>query len=220
MATGDYLARHRSKHLSGREDPVASVMRSAARREACTADVAGDDEVPSRTVPASPLVDARASTTATARAHASPGELTEAARRPLVRVLTELLLSHQPLRRVWSCDLRGVTFMNSAGWPCWSSCSAWPRRAGVERGPGRPAGSGRPAAAAQRAVAPLPDVDAPEGPPDRRLTGPRCRRRARRAGAPPSLTGCRPATPTATDPTPTPRRRAPRRSAAAGGRSG
>ena len=42
------------------------------------------------------------------------GELTDAARRPLVRVLTDLLLSHQALHRV-ELDLRGVSFMNSAG---------------------------------------------------------------------------------------------------------
>ena len=42
------------------------------------------------------------------------GELTEAARRPLVRVLTEELLSRQPLRRV-ELRLGGVPFMNSAG---------------------------------------------------------------------------------------------------------
>ena len=42
------------------------------------------------------------------------GELTEAARRPLVRVLTEELLSRQPLRRV-ELRLGGVRFMNSAG---------------------------------------------------------------------------------------------------------
>jgi len=42
------------------------------------------------------------------------GELTEAARRPLVRVLTDLLLSEQSLSRVL-LDLRGVSFMNSAG---------------------------------------------------------------------------------------------------------
>jgi stage II sporulation protein AA (anti-sigma F factor antagonist) len=42
------------------------------------------------------------------------GELTEAARRPLVRVLTDLLLAHQPLRRL-ELHLRGVSFMNSAG---------------------------------------------------------------------------------------------------------
>ncbi len=42
------------------------------------------------------------------------GELTDAARRPLVRVLTELLLSGKPVRRV-ELHLGGVPFMNSAG---------------------------------------------------------------------------------------------------------
>ncbi|WP_245160921.1 STAS domain-containing protein [Blastococcus sp. CT_GayMR16] len=42
------------------------------------------------------------------------GELTEAARRPLVRVLTELLLHEHDLARV-VLDLRSVPFMNSAG---------------------------------------------------------------------------------------------------------
>ncbi|RBY75183.1 anti-sigma factor antagonist [Blastococcus sp. TF02-09] len=42
------------------------------------------------------------------------GELTEAARRPLVRVLTEELLSRQPLRRV-ELVLGRVPYMNSAG---------------------------------------------------------------------------------------------------------
>lgn len=42
------------------------------------------------------------------------GELTEAARRPLVRVLTDALLSGQPLRRA-ELHLGGITFMNSAG---------------------------------------------------------------------------------------------------------
>ena len=42
------------------------------------------------------------------------GELTEAGRRPLVREMTELLLSGQPLRRV-DLDLRAVGYMNSAG---------------------------------------------------------------------------------------------------------
>lgn len=42
------------------------------------------------------------------------GELTDAARRPLVRVLTEVLLSGKPLRRV-ELNLGGVPFMNSAG---------------------------------------------------------------------------------------------------------
>lgn len=42
------------------------------------------------------------------------GELTDTARRPLVRVLTEVLLSGKPLRRV-ELNLGGVPFMNSAG---------------------------------------------------------------------------------------------------------
>jgi stage II sporulation protein AA (anti-sigma F factor antagonist) len=42
------------------------------------------------------------------------GELTDAARRPLVRVLTDLLLSHQALQRV-ELVLDAVSFMNSAG---------------------------------------------------------------------------------------------------------
>ncbi|MBN1093255.1 STAS domain-containing protein [Blastococcus sp. TML/M2B] len=42
------------------------------------------------------------------------GELTDAARRPLVRELTEALLSGRPVRRV-ELQLGGVPFMNSAG---------------------------------------------------------------------------------------------------------
>jgi stage II sporulation protein AA (anti-sigma F factor antagonist) len=42
------------------------------------------------------------------------GELTDAARRPLVRVLTDLLLGQPALHRV-EIDVRGVSFMNSAG---------------------------------------------------------------------------------------------------------
>jgi stage II sporulation protein AA (anti-sigma F factor antagonist) len=42
------------------------------------------------------------------------GELTEAARRPLVRVVTDLLLAEHSLHRL-EIDLRGVTFVNSAG---------------------------------------------------------------------------------------------------------
>ncbi len=42
------------------------------------------------------------------------GELTEAARRPLVRVFTDLLLAESAPRRV-DLDLRAVPFMNSAG---------------------------------------------------------------------------------------------------------
>jgi stage II sporulation protein AA (anti-sigma F factor antagonist) len=42
------------------------------------------------------------------------GELTDAARRPLVRVLTQLLLDRPTLKRV-ELDLKAVGFMNSAG---------------------------------------------------------------------------------------------------------
>jgi anti-anti-sigma factor len=42
------------------------------------------------------------------------GELTESARRPLVRVLTDLLLQHQALARV-VLDVSRISFMNSAG---------------------------------------------------------------------------------------------------------
>ena len=42
------------------------------------------------------------------------GELTEGARRPLVRAMTDLLLGAPQLRRV-QLDTRPVTFLNSAG---------------------------------------------------------------------------------------------------------
>ena len=42
------------------------------------------------------------------------GELTESARRPLVRVVTDLFLQESTLARL-VLDVRGVTFMNSAG---------------------------------------------------------------------------------------------------------
>jgi anti-anti-sigma factor len=42
------------------------------------------------------------------------GDLTDVARRPLVRVLTQLLLDRPTLNRV-ELDLSGVAFMNSAG---------------------------------------------------------------------------------------------------------
>ena len=42
------------------------------------------------------------------------GELTEAARRPLVRLMTDLLIAESSLREV-RLELRGVPFMNSAG---------------------------------------------------------------------------------------------------------
>jgi anti-anti-sigma factor len=42
------------------------------------------------------------------------GELTGAARRPLVRSATALLLEHEPLQRI-ELHLAGISFMNSAG---------------------------------------------------------------------------------------------------------
>ena len=42
------------------------------------------------------------------------GELTEEARRPLVRTMTDLMLSRPDLRRV-RLDLRAATYLNSAG---------------------------------------------------------------------------------------------------------
>jgi len=42
------------------------------------------------------------------------GEFTEEARRPLVRTITDLLLGRPHLRQV-RLDLRGVTYLNSAG---------------------------------------------------------------------------------------------------------
>jgi len=42
------------------------------------------------------------------------GELTDAARRPLVREVTDLLLQQSSLHRI-DLDLRGVAFVNSAG---------------------------------------------------------------------------------------------------------
>jgi anti-anti-sigma factor len=42
------------------------------------------------------------------------GELTDAVRRPLVRAVTDRLLAEPGLRRI-DLDLRGVTFVNSAG---------------------------------------------------------------------------------------------------------
>jgi len=50
---------------------------------------------------------------ATARIEVT-GELTEVARRPLVRELTDLMLSGSPLKQV-ELDLCEVTFLNSAG---------------------------------------------------------------------------------------------------------
>jgi anti-anti-sigma factor len=42
------------------------------------------------------------------------GELTDAARRPMVREVTDLLLAQPTLHRI-DLDLRGVAFVNSAG---------------------------------------------------------------------------------------------------------
>ena len=42
------------------------------------------------------------------------GELTDAARRPLVREVTDLLLARSTIHRI-DLDLRGVRFVNSAG---------------------------------------------------------------------------------------------------------
>ena len=42
------------------------------------------------------------------------GELTEAARRPLIRIMTDLLLEQHPLHRV-ELHLSGVSFMSSGG---------------------------------------------------------------------------------------------------------
>lgn len=59
------------------------------------------------------------------------GELTEAARRPLVRILTDLLLEEPGLRRA-ELRLRGVTFMNSAGTAVLVQLQKMARPRGVE----------------------------------------------------------------------------------------
>jgi stage II sporulation protein AA (anti-sigma F factor antagonist) len=61
---------------------------------------------------AEPVVESRLAGSA-ARLSVS-GELTDAARRPLVRVVTDLLLAEHSLHRL-ELDLGGVTFVNSAG---------------------------------------------------------------------------------------------------------
>lgn len=61
-----------------------------------------------------PKPDVRMSLTGDVATVTLGGELTEAARRPLVRVMTDLLLGTPTLRSV-RLDLRGVSFMNSAG---------------------------------------------------------------------------------------------------------
>jgi anti-anti-sigma factor len=67
---------------------------------------------PESTGPAEPEVDSTLED-GTARITVR-GELTEAARRPLVRSMTDLLLGHQPLQRA-ELHLADVSFMNSAG---------------------------------------------------------------------------------------------------------
>ena len=67
---------------------------------------------PSERAHAAPSVDA-AMTDGTLRLTVA-GELTDAARRPLVRVVTDRLLAEPDLHRV-ELDLRGVGFVNSAG---------------------------------------------------------------------------------------------------------
>ena len=68
---------------------------------------------PERSVPAAEPVVTHAVEGDTVRLTVG-GELTDTARRPLVRALTDLLLAEQSLRRV-ELDLREVTFMSSAG---------------------------------------------------------------------------------------------------------
>ena len=70
------------------------------------------EETPSPGSPAEPAVEHRVDD---GIAHlAVTGELTDTARRPLVRILTDLLLGHPAPARV-ELDLSAVTFMNSAG---------------------------------------------------------------------------------------------------------
>ena len=85
---------------------------------------------PESTGPAEPEVD-HSLDDGTARITVR-GELTESARRPLVRCLTELLLGHQPLQRV-ELHLAGVSFMNSAGMAVLVQLQkmADPRRVGI-----------------------------------------------------------------------------------------
>jgi anti-anti-sigma factor len=67
---------------------------------------------PSHAAPGSPEVSTQLDGDA-ARLTVS-GELTDAARRPLVREVTDLLLAQSSLRRI-DLDLREVAFVNSAG---------------------------------------------------------------------------------------------------------
>jgi stage II sporulation protein AA (anti-sigma F factor antagonist) len=64
-----------------------------------------------------PVPDVEVTVTESDAEHADirlTGELTEHARKPLVRIMTDLLLSAPQLRRV-RLDLGEVTFLNSAG---------------------------------------------------------------------------------------------------------
>jgi anti-anti-sigma factor len=70
------------------------------------------EETPSPGAPGEPAVEHRVDG---GTAHLTlTGELTDTARRPLVRVLTDLLLGHPAPARV-ELDLSAVPFMNSAG---------------------------------------------------------------------------------------------------------
>ena len=122
------------------------------------------------------------------------GELTEGARRPLVRTMTDLMLGRPDLRRV-RLDLRAATYLNSAGMAVLVQLQKLGQPRGVE----------------VALVAPPAAVARPL-----QLSGLWTARR----GPAPSLTGCRPATPTATVPTRTRRRRPPRCSRGDGARSG
>ena len=80
------------------------------------------------------------------------GELTGFARRPLMRVLTDLLLQVQSLHRV-ELDLRGVTFMNSAGMAVLVQALRMTSPRAIELVARASPVGGDPAAAAQRALA-------------------------------------------------------------------
>ena len=68
------------------------------------------------------------------------GEFTEGARRPLVRTMTDLLLGRPDLRQV-RLDLRGVTYLNSAGMAVLVQLQKLGRPRGTRRL--RPSGQGR-----------------------------------------------------------------------------
>ena len=69
------------------------------------------------------------------------GELTDAARRPLVRVLADAAAAAEALARV-VLDVRGVTFMNSAGMAVLVQLQRWSPRGHRSRA-ARPAGGVR-----------------------------------------------------------------------------